>query len=331
MISIITPVYNVQPYIERCLSSILNQNYSDWEWVLVDDGSADKSLEILREYAAQDNRIRVFTQQKNQGPAAARNLALEQVNGDYITFLDSDDWMEDNALALISMAIEEHYPDMVMWNFKRYVQDGFKMGNYPMPAAGYHDACATQNYAADFVFEYRKRKGQYFPSCWIKAFKAEIIQKNGLRFNPRLKRTEDYMFLAEAHSYLKDMFVINEALTVYRANEGSITHNYTEKYMGMIDEIYDAILELPIKVKYEELVLRADLMYIYRALVAIEQEINCHQGNRLAGIKRIISSDRLKKCVKNTSSIGRELFGKKYTILQLRSAALLLAYYKFKR
>jgi len=330
VISIITPVYNAEAYIGQCLRSVLDQPFADWEWILVDDGSADRSLEILRGYAERDGRIHVFTQ-KNQGPAAARNLALDQAKGDYITFLDSDDWMEADALPRIGGAIAERHPDMVMWNFKRYTGNAFKAGGYPMPAPGYHDTDAVQEYAADFVFEYKRGKGQYFPSCWIRAFKKEIIQGGGLRFNPRLKRTEDYLFLAEAHARLQNMLVIDAPLTVYRANEGSITHNYTAGYMAMIDEIYDAVRKLPIGVSREELERRADLMYIYRAFVAIEQEIDRRAGNRFAEVKRIISLDRLGKCIESTSGIGRKVFGRKFTILQTRSAALMLAYYKIKR
>ncbi len=330
LISIITPVYNVEPYIEQCLKSVLDQEFTDWEWILVDDGSTDKSPDILHSYAKKDERIHVFTQ-KNQGPAAARNLALQKAQGDYITFLDSDDWMEKNAFSLISKAIEECHPDMVMWNFKRFTGSGYKMGKYPMPKEGYHDQDSTREYAADFVFEYKRRKGQYFPSCWIRAIKAEIINEHGIRFNPRLKRTEDYMFLAEAHAYLKDMFIIDEPLTVYRANEGSITHNYTKGYMEMIDAIYDSLIRLPIMVNHEELVRRADLMYIYRAFVAIEQEIYSNKEHRLDGIRKILSIKRLRACVKNTGDIGNAVFGRKFVLLKLRSPVLLLAYYRFKR
>ena len=331
VISIITPVYNVEPYIEQCLNSVLNQSFTDWEWILVDDGSMDRSLEILRRYAEKDHRIHVLTQ-KNQGPAAARNLALKQVKGNYITFLDSDDWMEPNAFLLISKAIEAHYPDMVMWNFKRYMGSGYKKGNYPMPTPGYHDTEKTHEYAADFIFEYKRRKGQYFPSCWIRAIKTEVIKDKGIRFNSKLKRTEDYMFLSEVHAYLNDMFIIDEALTVYRTNEKSITHNYTQGYMDMIDEIYDTIVKLPIKVPHKELVRRADLMYIYRAFVAIEQEISKKQSipKKIAGIKMIMQKDRLSRCIRDNKVISKRVFGKRIVILQARLATLMLAYYRMK-
>lgn len=332
MISIITPVYNVEPYIEQCLNSIMHQEYSDWEWILVDDGSTDRSLEIIRRYESVDGRIHVLTQM-NQGPAAARNLALDWVKGDYITFLDSDDWMEKEALSVIDNVIQMYKPDMVMWNFKRYINNGYKIGKYPMPQTGFHTFESTQQYAADFVFEYKKRCGQYFPSCWIRAFKAEVIQGMKLRFNPELKRTEDYMFLAEAHSYLKSMYVIPDSLTIYRANENSITHSYTKGYMDMIDKIYDELLGLHLNISQEELTCRADMMYIYRSFVAIEQEMNSEKNIRekMCGLMSILSKDKLKDCMKNIGKMGIGVFGKKYLLLTSRSSVLMYIYYSVKR
>lgn len=95
MISIIVPVYNSEKYIDRCLDSILNQTYKDLEIVLVNDGSNDQSLKILENYALRDTRIKVVNQE-NKGVAAARNTGLDNATGDYILYVDSDDWIENN-------------------------------------------------------------------------------------------------------------------------------------------------------------------------------------------------------------------------------------------
>lgn len=107
MISIITPVYKAEPFIDRCIQSVLSQSYVDWELILVNDGSPDNSLEICRRYAEVDQRIRVFTQE-NQGASVARNLALDQVRGEYIAFLDSDDTLNSDTLEYVMQALEEH-------------------------------------------------------------------------------------------------------------------------------------------------------------------------------------------------------------------------------
>ena len=98
-ISIIVPVYNVEKYLERCLNSIKNQTFSDWECILIDDGSPDNSGKICDDYAARDKRIMV-KHQKNGGVSKARNIGLGSATGEYVTFLDSDDWLDSNAFAI---------------------------------------------------------------------------------------------------------------------------------------------------------------------------------------------------------------------------------------
>ena len=326
MISIITPVYNAEPYLEQCLESVLRQDYTDWEWILVNDGSTDGSLGILRAYAGRDNRIRVFTQE-NQGPAAARNRALEHVKGEYVTSLDSDDWIEEGTLRKIREAVDRYAPDMVLWDFRRFRGGKLITGKHPMPPAGYRDSRETREFAADFVFRYTSKNTQIFPSFSIRAIKTQILRDHGLRFDESLKRTEDYLFLAEAHSYLKDMVVIPEPLSVYRANTASITHSYTEGYMEMVDTIYDRILTLDIGTGRDDLVRRADGMYLYRAFVAVDQEIASDKsfGGKIRGIRKILSKERVRTCAAAYKDQGKALFGKEFLFLRIRSAVLLYA------
>ena len=97
MISIIVPVYNAEKTLPQCIDSILSQKYSDFEVLLIDDGSTDNSGRLCDTYSQKDKRIRVF-HQENQGVSAARNLGLEQMKGEFVTFCDSDDWVEDTWL-----------------------------------------------------------------------------------------------------------------------------------------------------------------------------------------------------------------------------------------
>ena len=96
-ISIIIPIYKVEKYIRECLDSILNQTFTDWEALLIDDGSPDNSGVICDEYAAKDNRFKVF-HKENGGVSSARNLGLEKATGEWVTFIDADDWIEKEAV-----------------------------------------------------------------------------------------------------------------------------------------------------------------------------------------------------------------------------------------
>ena len=116
MISVIVPVYNVEPYLRECIESILGQTYRDFELILVNDGSTDDSGTICDEYAAQDTRIRVL-HQKNSGVSVARNVGLDSVQGEYITFVDSDDRVSKDYLAYLNDLIQIECADIACCDF----------------------------------------------------------------------------------------------------------------------------------------------------------------------------------------------------------------------
>ena len=120
MLSVIIPVYNVEPYLEKCLDSVLKQTYKDMEILIIDDGSTDRSGAISDEYAAKDSRIRVF-HTENRGLSAARNLGLDNAVGGYIGFVDSDDWIEPDMYEVLLKKAEETGADIVECGvFKEY-------------------------------------------------------------------------------------------------------------------------------------------------------------------------------------------------------------------
>ena len=115
-ISIIIPVYNVEQYIKNCLESVINQTYDNWEIILIDDGSTDNSKAIYENIAIKNDKIKIF-KQTNKGVSAARNLGIEKAQGDYIVFLDADDWIEKKFLERMLEVIENEDADIVQCNF----------------------------------------------------------------------------------------------------------------------------------------------------------------------------------------------------------------------
>ena len=118
-ITVIIPVYNAGKYLRKCLDSIVMGQYSDWECILVDDGSKDDSLSICEEYANKDSRFRVF-HQINAGASAARNVGLDNAKGEYITFIDADDWVSSNYL----FAVEKCDSDLILLETKHVNKEG---------------------------------------------------------------------------------------------------------------------------------------------------------------------------------------------------------------
>ena len=117
-ISVIVPVYNIEPYIRECLDSIVNQTYSNLEIILVDDGSTDSSGLICDEYAQKNKRITVF-HKPNGGLVSARKTGVLLATGEYVTYVDSDDWIETKAYEELAKIIEHYYPDILAFGFKK--------------------------------------------------------------------------------------------------------------------------------------------------------------------------------------------------------------------
>ena len=126
LISVIVPAYKTEKYIRQCVDSILNQTYKNLEIILVDDGSPDKCPEICDAYAKQDDRI-IVIHQDNAGVSAARNKALDICRGDYISFVDSDDWLEPETYDSVMQAIHQHNVDVVLFA-ANVIESGMKTG-----------------------------------------------------------------------------------------------------------------------------------------------------------------------------------------------------------
>ena len=172
-VSIIVPVYNAHKTIARCIESIINQEFQDFELLLVNDGSKDDSGQICDSYAAQDKRIRVI-HKDNSGVSDSRNMALDLAKGKYIQFLDSDDWITTDATNLFFRAAEDHHCDMVISDFYRVVgQRVSHKGDID------DDAVMTrEDYAAHMM---ENPADFYYGVLWNKFFRREIIEQYHLR------------------------------------------------------------------------------------------------------------------------------------------------------
>lgn len=212
--SIVIPVYNVEPYLRECLDSVLNQSYADWEVVCVNDGSTDGSTAILEEYALKDVRFNIITQ-PNGGLSAARNTGIKEAKGDYILFLDSDDWLEHDALQVLSEHLKGE--DMLCFSGKRFFEEtnSFNPAD-ELPENGYDSGMAYYNENAllhrDFAFV----------CVVLRAYKRAFLVENNLRFKEGIFH-EDNLFTPMACFYAKSVRVINANLYVYRVRANSIT------------------------------------------------------------------------------------------------------------
>ena len=199
-ISVIVPVYNTEKYLARCIESILAQTFTDFELLLIDDGSKDNSGTICDEYAAKDSRVRVF-HKENGGVSSARNMGLDNASGEWITFVDSDDivyncWLDnydinDNETNdIICQAIETNKP----------ICEGSCKRNYGIEYNGGGGANFIDKLCKELILGYTT----------IKAFRYDIIKKTNLRFDVRCKYKEDELFVLEYIRYCKKCKSVNK-------------------------------------------------------------------------------------------------------------------------
>lgn len=248
-VSIIVPVYNVEKYLERCINSLKSQTLEDIEIILVDDSSTDSSLEICNAAAMEDSRIKVI-HKANEGAGKARNAALEIAMGEYIGFVDSDDFVGEDMFEILCAKAEKYNSDLVMSGVL------FVDGNM----FSQEGECVRKNYFdKDTHFETdedlkKLRMGivgatpedaddsKYGMSIWKNLFRHEIIKKNSITFeSEREMLSEDALFMIDFISCIGKATGINEAFYNYCRNEDSISKSYKkdrfEKSLVFVAEV----------------------------------------------------------------------------------------------
>lgn len=184
MISVIVPVYNSERWLRRCVDSILAQTYTDFELLLIDDGSTDNSGVICDEYASLDSRVSIF-HKPNGGVSSARNLGLDKANGEWVTFIDADDWIEFNMFENY-LKYAHSKINLLFGGHNNYFADG-RVETKHLPSV-----CIDKS---NFDSYYSKYEFQWRTSPWAKFYKKSTIDSLGLRFDSKMKIGEDAIFL----------------------------------------------------------------------------------------------------------------------------------------
>lgn len=212
--SIIVPVYNVEKEIRKCLDSIKNQTYEDFEVLCVDDCGKDSSMDIVREYAQKDNRFKILTHEHNRGVSAARNTGLDNASGEYTMFVDSDDWLETNALEIIKDNFDKSKSEVIVFNIYNCYPDGKKEIN---DTTNFKKSNQTQ------VLLTENNLNTFIGVVWNRAYKTSLINDNHIRF-PEGMIIEDSDFTFKISMHIKSVFIIEDVLYNYLRNrEGSYT------------------------------------------------------------------------------------------------------------
>lgn len=207
-LSIIIPVYNLAQYIEKCLNSILNQPFKDYEIICVNDGSTDNSLEILNRFK---DKITIIDKE-NEGSGVARNVGIDRAQGEYIFFIDGDDWLEDNVLEKIVNKADELNTDILVFGGLSYYGDKGKNGGYSknkLPKKYFNRVFSAEDIKKD-IFK--------FPSTpWSKLYRREFLLKNNIRFQ-HIKVGQDQLPFFHSMITAEKIAILPENIYCYRKN-----------------------------------------------------------------------------------------------------------------
>lgn len=211
--SIIIPVYKVEKYIKQCVESIINQTFTDFEAIFVDDCGNDSSVEIIEKYLKQNKRLTMLKHNKNRGLSAARNTALEYATGEYLVCLDSDDWLEENCLEVLDNEFRNTNTSSIFFD-SYYFNDNEQIRESELVSGniGGRLTITPENI------------GNWTDYSWIKAYKTSSIKNNNIYW-PEGLTFEDSEFYYKYFSLNPETYIIEDALYNYRIREGSIVTN----------------------------------------------------------------------------------------------------------
>ena len=240
-VSIIVPIYNVEPYIRQCMDSLVNQTYQNIEIICVDDGSSDASGEIIDQYARADCRVLPIHTQ-NLGVASARNIAFSRASGKYVVFVDGDDWLDTAACKTAVQQAETQYSDLVMWPYVR------EFPNHSSPKAIFSEQI---NFGETECRELQRRmigpfgaelahpeNADALCTVWGKLYRRDIIAQNDIRFTDlqRIGTYEDGLFNLYYLAHVKCAVYIPDYLSHYRKNTGM-----TSKYRSQLSTQWETL------------------------------------------------------------------------------------------
>lgn len=243
-VSLLVPVYGVEKYIAKCARSLFGQSYADIEFVFVDDATPDRSIEVLREviaeYPDREKQVKIVAHPVNRGLSAARNTAIDNSTGEYVWHIDSDDFIEPDAVArLVAKAVAED-ADMVVFDINEVRANGIRRHNHYIGSG-----------AEEYVVRLLLR--QTLAGVWCKFIRRDMFTRNGVRFIEGISYGEDYVTSPRVAYYARKVVKLDAALYNYVVyNTGSITRNINRKCLDDLVRAVDILAGFFAKTPYAE-------------------------------------------------------------------------------
>lgn len=289
-VSVIIPVYNADAFLDRCLDSVLTQTYYELEIILIDDGSNDRSAEICDDYALKDERVHVI-HKENSGVSSTRNVGIDNADGNYILFIDADDYIEKNMIAEMLSCAEKNSSDIVMCGYsidKNSNAESAQM-DYLM---SYTD---PKEIKAGLISRYYTDNHNGLYSLWNKLISASVFSSANIRFDDSLKRGEDAWFVFQCLKQCRRVDFVPVSFYHYCQNESSVMH-------AIYDDQYDKWVDMRCRLLKEREILDIQIDYdsfykefLYKTIIYCrELSIKGNTGE----IRRIINDEFFLKAAK---------------------------------
>ncbi|WP_051258390.1 glycosyltransferase family 2 protein [Atopococcus tabaci] len=292
LVSIIVPAYNVENYIEECVDSLLAQTYSPIEVIVLDDGSTDQTVKLLRSY---EDTILLFENKENKGQGARRNQGMKIAKGKYLYFMDSDDWLEKDAIEKLVKQMSKTDADLVRFNGTVFYENSFETiqqeGRYDFS----HQLVHQKVYAGDELLHKNRKSFSASPCLYL--IKKEVIDTHGLFFLEGVLHEDEY-FTARLFSVVEKMTYLNEAFYHRRYRDGSTMTKQSEEhqkrsfdsYLVVFCTLENDIQNLNLTTKQKRF-LKRQLLSIYSGL--IRNELSPEQEKKISGLSSISMKDKL--------------------------------------
>ncbi len=314
LISIIVPVYRTEQYLRQCVDSLLAQTYTHIEIILVDDGSPDRSGEICEEYADKDSRVKVI-HQENGGLSAARNTGLNHISGEYVMFVDSDDWISpDNCEKAVAVALERNV-DVVIWSYRR---------EYPDKSLDRHIFPENQAFTGEAYRRlFLKVLGDTvtpetldsLSSACNKLYKVEKVAQSVRFEDTKIIGTEDLLYNVQVFLRAQNAYYLREAFYHYRKdNQNSLTKTYKKELLPkrkvLFDELMKAVSDYQDADYEKALTKRIALDILGQSLNVVQSGETTKTKRRL--IREILHDDVYRPALRQLSTVGMKLHWRLY-------------------
>lgn len=284
-ISIIMPIYNAEHYLIKSIESVINQTYKNWELILIDDESIDNSVKICEYYLSINNKIKLIKQKHCGIPGTVRNIGIKKCTGEYITFLDADDWLEKDALDLMLTSFNMYNTDWVIGNFRKIKNGIVEKRQDNQIQCNSIGIIFNENSVVDYTLKVldQQNKNILFNYCWGRLYKSKIIKNNNILFDENLYTYEDVTFNFKYLKYITFLFYFDKIIYNYRIhdsfNSSTFNIDYSRffnyiKSLELISEFFKGILDKKtLKKKIKNSIIALTIVQLVRAITSTHKKV----------------------------------------------------------